>query len=299
MKRVLIVHDISCYGKNSTTVVLPILSAMQLVTTVLPTALLSTHTGPAFQNYTYLDLTAEMAKIVSHWQNMQIKFDSIYIGYLGSIKQIAFLEQVIPDLLTSDGKFFLDPVMADDGTFYPGFDRQYAQRLLSLCEMADVLLPNQTEASLLYDLPYVEGIITEDLLLTYREKINALKPTDFVLTGAGYNGKDLTGAYYYDAKNNDYGLWQAPFVGGRYHGTGDIFASVIVGLMTHGMVLKEATHFAVNILPEILRCSLHNPNIVREGLSIEPFLGQLSKFVMEFLKEKKNDNQGEMDYNKG
>lgn len=285
MKNVLIVHDISCYGKNSTTAVLPIISAMQLVGTLLPTALLSTHTGPGFEDYTFLDLSSEMVKIVGHWQQMGLRFDSIYVGYLGSSEQIDFLQDVIPQLLTSNGQFFLDPVMADDGEFYANFDQSYAEKMRNLCQQADVLIPNQTEASFLYHEPYQEGLLPLAALSRLQQKINTPEPTSFVLTGAGYDGQGLTGAYYWDQTTQQGGLCQAPFVGGRFHGTGDIFASILVGLMTNGWPLAEATRQAVTWVSKILSLSIDNPKIVREGLQFERVLGDLAQLVRQGREE--------------
>ena len=112
MKNILIIHDTSSFGKCSTTVALPILSSMHLQGTILPTALLSTHTGPGFEGFTFLDLTDEMEKIVDHWHSFGLKFDAAYVGYLGSVRQIKFLEEELPKLLKDDAKFYLDPVMA-------------------------------------------------------------------------------------------------------------------------------------------------------------------------------------------
>ena len=112
MRNVLLVHDISCYGKCSSTVALPLLSMMGVSGTLLPTSLLSTHTGSGFEGFTFLDLSGEMKKIVAHWKRLGLQFDAAYVGYLGSSDQIDFLIQELPSLLKPGAKFYLDPVMA-------------------------------------------------------------------------------------------------------------------------------------------------------------------------------------------
>ncbi|MDK6805213.1 pyridoxamine kinase [Aerococcus sp. UMB7834] len=279
MKKVLIVHDISCYGKCSTTVALPILSSMELTGTILPTALLSTHTGPGFENYTYLDLSQEMPKIVKNWQTYGLKFDAVYVGYLGNIQQIDFLLETLPDLLTEGGKFYLDPVMADDGAFYPGFDQAYADKMRSLCDIADLIMPNQTEASLIYGLPYQEGLVEDELFQQFVHACNQVKKTSLVLTGAGYDGEGQTGAHYYDADKDEEGLKQSDFIGRKLHGTGDIFGSILVGALVNGFSLADASALAVSKVSQALARSIDEPDVDREGLAFETLLGDLSAMV--------------------
>ncbi|MDK7802181.1 bifunctional hydroxymethylpyrimidine kinase/phosphomethylpyrimidine kinase [Aerococcus urinae] len=287
MKNILIVHDISCYGKCSSTVALPILAMMELAGTLLPTSLLSTHTGPGFEGYTYLDLSDEMAKIVDHWQSFGLTFDAVYVGYLGSIEQIDFLIEKLPQLIKSGGKIYLDPVMADQGKFYPGFDEAYAKAMRKLCDIADVIMPNQTEAAFIYDFPYQEGLVGYQSAKDLAALINrdSDQPTSLVLTGVGYDGDQQTGAYYYDAENKIDGLIQADFVGGLFHGTGDIFASIFVGARENGASLKASTALAVETLPKILQASIDNPNIHQDGLDFEKACSDLNRFVYE-LKNK-------------
>lgn len=283
MKKVLIVHDISCYGKCSTTVALPIISSMALSGVLLPTALLSTHTA-GFEGYTCLDLSAEMPKIVDHWRSFGLKFDAVYVGYLGSVQQIHYLKTVIPELLTADGTFYLDPVMADNGAFYPAFDAQYAREMRALCEIADVIMPNQTEASFLYDLPYqegVKGLEQVDTLLAEAKK----NQQSFILTGAGADGEGHTGAYYYDHKSGAHALLQDRLVGGSFHGTGDIFGSIAVGAHVNGASLEAATQLSVSTLPKMIAASQDNPNVLKDGLDFEVALGDLATFVQQLKQE--------------
>lgn len=239
---------------------------------------LSTHTA-GFEDYTFLNLNDEMKKIVAHWQSLDLKFDAAYVGYLGSIDQIEYLNKTIPQLLTEDGKFYLDPVMADNGEFYPAFDAEYAKAMRTLCETADVIMPNQTEASFIYGIPYTEGEAGLDNVDALIEEINQTSKTSLILTGSGKDDGGQTGAFYYDADTDARGVIKDRLVGGSFHGTGDIFGSIAVGAHVNGASLEDATALAVHTLPQMIENSLDNPNMMRDGLDFEKSLGDLSQFV--------------------
>lgn len=280
MQKVLIVHDISCYGKCSTTVALPILSAMELTGTLLPTALLSTHTGPGFENFTFLDLTQEMRKIVDHWISIDLKFQAIYIGYLGNVEQIHFLQEVCPHILAEGGKVYLDPVMADNGKFYHGFDQTYADEMIHLARLADVVMPNLTEAAFIYGTPYQAGKLSSEFLTKVADTIQADTDASIVLTGAGIDeAAGLTGTYFRDSQSGTSGLAQAKLISGSFHGTGDIFGSILVGSLMQGASLETATTYATEMLPIMLETSLNNPNIIQDGLDFERYSGELNQFA--------------------
>ena len=146
--RVLAINDISCVGKCSLTVALPVLSACGVTCDILPTALLSTHTG-GFTGYTFLGLDGEMQKICDHWETLGLRYDLICSGYLGSRAQIDFVKGVKRRFLKEDGIFVVDPVLGDNFTFYKGFDEAFAEQMRSLCAEADYIVPNETESYLL------------------------------------------------------------------------------------------------------------------------------------------------------
>ena len=146
MKRVVSIQDISCLGKCSLTVALPIISAMGVETCVVPTAVLSTHTG-GFSGFTFHDLTQEVAPIADHWAKEGISFDAIYTGYLGSFEQIHLVSQFFDRFGGQDTLIYVDPAMADNGVLYTGFTPEFAKEMGTLCGKADVIVPNLTEAS--------------------------------------------------------------------------------------------------------------------------------------------------------
>ena len=170
--RVLAVNDVSCIGKCSLTIALPVISACGVTCDVLPTALLSTHTG-GFDGYAFHDLTGEIPKILAHWKSLGVKFDFIYSGYLGSVEQIDTVTYIKKEFLAEGGKFIVDPVMGDGGKLYDRFDKNFVDKMRELCRSADFILPNLTEACFLADLPYpFTGHVDGYALLEKLRKIN-------------------------------------------------------------------------------------------------------------------------------
>lgn len=146
MKRIVTIQDVSCVGKCSLTVALPIISAMGVETAIIPTAVLSTHT--MFKGFTFRDLTSDIEPIMEHWKKEGFKFDAIYTGYLGSFEQIELMHRLIKEFRGPDTKVIVDPCMADNGKLYPGFTPEFAKAMAGLCAEADIIVPNLTEASL-------------------------------------------------------------------------------------------------------------------------------------------------------
>ena len=198
MKRILTIQDISCLGKCSITVALPVISAMGVETVILPTAVLSTHT--MFQNFTVKDLTDQLLPITDHWKRENVHFDAIYTGYLGSAEEIDIVRRIFREFGGEDTLIFVDPVMADNGKLYPAFDESYAALNAGLCAEADLIVPNITEACFMtgteYRETYEEAYI-RDLLM----KLSALGARIAVLTGVSLSpGK--TGVMGYDRERD-------------------------------------------------------------------------------------------------
>ena len=156
MKRIVSIQDISCFGKCSLTVALPIISAMGIEACPVPTAVLSTHTG-GFTGYTYRDLTNDIPSIADHWKSLDLKFDAVATGYLGSFEQIKIVSDFFDKFKTDDNLIIVDPVMGDKGHFYAGFTEDFALEMKKLCSKADVIVPNLTEAAQLLDEDYIDG----------------------------------------------------------------------------------------------------------------------------------------------
>ena len=242
MKRVVTIQDISCVGKCSLTVALPIISAMGIETAVIPTAVLSTHT--AFKNFTYRDLTNDLPKIAKHWKQEKFDFDGIYTGYLGSIEQIDMLKEFFKQFKTSENFIFIDPVMADNGKLYAGFDTNFVKEMKKLCKTADIIVPNITEASYMLEKEYKENYSEEEIKHMLIELSN-LGPKYVVLTGVSFKDNEL-GVMSYNKETNKFFTYFKEKVPAKYHGTGDIFASTLVGAITNNNTIEEGLKIAVD-----------------------------------------------------
>lgn len=245
-KRILTIQDISCVGQCSLTVALPILSACGVETGILPSAVLSTHTG-GFTGYTFRDLTEDIPAIAAHWKKEGIRFDAFYTGYLGSARQIAYVKEIFGTLGKPGAIAIVDPAMADFGRLYTGFDEGFVAEMTSLCAAADVILPNLTEACLMTGTPYREEVdeVFIDALL---QKLAALGAKTVILTGIGFR-PDETGVMVYSGGKKQHYVHQR--IARGCHGTGDVFASAFTGAVLRGRDYYDAARIAADFT---LRC---------------------------------------------
>jgi len=228
-KKILTIQDISCVGQCSLTVALPILSACGLETCILPSAVLSTHTG-GFSGFTFRDLTDDMPNIQKHWQKENIKFRAIYTGYLGSIKQVGYVEDILNTMGTDDCVRIVDPAMADNGKLYSIFNDEYVAAMRTLCASADILIPNITEACFLSGVAYRESY-DESYVRELIEKLLKLGTKTVVLTGVSY-APDKTGVAVWE--NGSLRYYEHDKLSKGCHGTGDIYASAFTGALMNG-----------------------------------------------------------------
>ena len=272
--RVAAVHDLSGFGRCSLTVAIPILSAMGVQCCPLPTAFLSTHTGD-FEGYTFLDLTDEMEKAAAHWKSLDLKFQSVYSGFLGSEHQIEVVEQFIRDFRGKDTIIVVDPVMGDQGIVYKTYTPAMCEGMKRLAASADVITPNLTEAALLLDIPYTEMPTDEEGLRNIVARLSLEGQRSVVLTGFSSH-PDLTGALCYDAVSEETSAVQVERVNREFYGTGDVFTSVLTGALVKGSPLKDAASQAVGFVLECARLTAQNQLPLREGVDFEPLLGLLT-----------------------
>ncbi len=271
MKRILTIQDISCLGKCSITVALPVLSAMGIETVILPTAVLSTHT--MFQNFTVKDLTDQLRPITAHWKQEGITFDAIYTGYLGSAEEIEIAKEIFDGFRTPDTLVFVDPVMADNGKLYPAFDLEYAKLNASLCAQADIIVPNITEACFMTETEYRETY-DRDYITGLLEKLSALGPRISLVTGVSLS-EGKTGAMGYDRESGEYLIYQNDRVDAAYHGTGDLFSSACIGAVLRGRTLLDAVRIAADYTADTIRTTLENPKKPWYGVDFEATLPDL------------------------
>jgi len=277
------VHDISGFGKCSLTVVLPVLSACGVEASALPTAVLSTHTG-GFTGFTYRDLTDDLLPIARHWKSVGAGFGSVYTGFLGSGKQIGMVEEIIAMFRTPQTLVLVDPVMGDDGKLYSTYTPEMADGMARLCRGADAVAPNMTEASHILGIPYHPGPYTEGFLREVLQGLCALGPTMAVLTGACLDDKQL-GAACYDARTGEMHLSLKERVPGYFHGTGDLFASALLGGLLCGMALPQACGVAVEFVHRTIVTTAQSGADRRFGPKFEGHLPWLSQVMAEASKK--------------
>ena len=271
MKRIVTLQDISCIGKCALTVALPVISAMGVETAVIPTALLSAHS--VFPDFTFTDLTNQIDPISRHWKSQNLKFDAIYTGYLGSIPQIEVVSRFFDDFKTKDNFIFVDPAMADQGRLYSGFDMEFARTMTKLCEKADIIDPNITEACFMTGMEYREEY-DERYVRKLMNRLGDLGAKTVVLTGVSLEpGK--TGVVGMDMESGKTYHYFHPHFKGQFHGTGDIFSSSVVGALINGRSLDESLRIAANFTYECIRQTAMDESSNWYGVSFERALPYL------------------------
>ena len=269
--RIAAIHDLSCFGRCSLTIALPVLSAMGCQCCPLPTALLSAHTG--ISGFTFLDTTDEMRRISAHWSQLSLHFQAIYTGFLGSAPQINLVEDFLRRFHAPDTLLVMDPVMGDHGTPYKTCTPALRQGLRELVAQADVITPNLTEAAILLDIPYHESQTADASELVRTLSLQGQRSV--VLTGyAAAPGQ--VGALCYDRDTRQVEAVQTARVPQDFPGTGDLFASVLTGALTRGAPLLQAARTAVDFVGSCVARSVAEGAGEAEGVDFEPLLRQLT-----------------------
>ncbi len=278
MKRILTVQDISCFGKCSITIALPLLSAMGIETTILPTAVLSTHT--MFKGFTFKDLSDQLRPIADHWKKEGISFDAIYTGYLGTEEEIDTVTDIVNSFRGDETMVIIDPVMGDNGKLYSAITESYSKKNASLCALADVCVPNITEAACFTGMPYRteydESYIREMLL-----KLSEMGTAVPVITGVSLSEGKI-GAMGYDTAAKEFFSYQNERVPASFHGTGDVFSSVLAGAFVLGMsraeTIKTASDFTALTIQETIKTG-EDP---KYGVSFEKAIPALVRMVSRY-----------------
>lgn len=269
--RIAAIHDLSCFGRCSLTIALPVLSAMGCQCCPLPTALLSAHTG--FPGNTFLDLAAEMGRIAEHWAAMDLQFDAIYSGFLGSADQVDTVARFFDTFKKSDTAVIVDPVMGDHGTAYRTCTPELCRGMRVLAENSDVITPNLTEAALLLDRPYEEIRQSDAYEVVRRLSLGGRRSV--VLTG--YSSESgQTGALCFDRDSGEIKAVQTPREPQDFSGTGDLFASVLAGGVARGVPLFQAAQAAADFVRDCIARTLAEGLTEQDGVDFEPLLGQLT-----------------------
>ncbi len=273
-EKLLISQDLSCLGQVSLSVALPILGACGYQPDVLPTAILSTHTG-GFGDNTFLSLNSEMNKIIAHWQKQNIYFENLYLGYLGK-GAIDFWLQHISNFKNS--RILFDPAMADEGKLYRGLDADYVTKMRMLANFVTILTPNLTEACLLLDKKYRNFSINEikELSLELKKKFNL---NEVLITGISMQDKiKIVGVSSRDKTfviENDK-------VERSFFGTGDMFASSLLAAILAGYSLKESSQIAATFVKMAIKAT----DLTQDKRLGPNYAGALS-WLMKKVEEKK------------
>lgn len=276
MKRIATIQDISCFGKCSITVSLPVISAMGVECAIVPTTVLSTHTA-GFTGYTVRDISDELLPIAKHWQKEGIALDTLYTGYLANNEQIDLTKKFIELTKSNDTLIFVDPAMADHGKLYPGFSADFPKKMLELVKCADVVCPNITEACLLLDKPFKnEGEYDESYIKDLVDGFLKLGIEKVVITGVKY-GDGRHGALAYDKNIGEYLYLFGDNYNVAFHGTGDIFSSVLCGALTKGEDVYTATQKAVDFTIACIAQTLPDKENHPYGVKFEECLHLLTK----------------------
>ena len=277
LKRAAAIHDISGVGKCSLTVALPIISAAGVECAVMPTAVLSTHTG-GFEGFTFRDLTDDMKPIAEHWKKENIRFDAFYSGYLGSLSQIDIVRDIFEMFRTPETLVMVDPVMADNGKLYSLFTMEHVKGMAKLCGHADVIIPNRTEAAFMQEREYKDGAMTEQEVNELLYALAGLGAKQVALTGVYFGSGDLGAACYDKAAGRiDYVMDKR--IEGMYHGTGDVFGSFLLGALMRGRSLADAARIAVDYTCAAIRLTAADGTGPRMGVRFESVLPDYGKLL--------------------
>lgn len=272
--RVAAIHDLSGFGRSSLTVIMPILSTMGVQVCPLPTAVLSTHSG--FPDFHFRDLTDDMKPIVDHWKALDLAFDSVYSGYMGSVRQIDLVRDFIRDFKHPGQLIVVDPVLGDNGNLYSSFTPAMVHKMKDLVRDADVITPNLTEAALLLDEAYSESL-PETELKNWAMRLSEFGPGIVIITSAPVNEKrGKTSVIAYNRSDNRFWKVVCDYLPASYPGTGDAFASVITGSLLQGDSLPIAIDRAVQFISIAVRATFGYHYQSSGGILIEKVLSSLN-----------------------
>jgi pyridoxine kinase len=275
VKKVAAIHDLSGFGRTSLTVVMPILSTMSHQVCPMPTALLSTHTG-GFTGYSFIDLTDSMQSFADHWKSLGLDFDAIYSGFLGSPKQIDIISNFIDDMKKDYTLTVVDPVLGDNGKLYDTMGPDMIVKMRELVKKADVITPNFTEAAFLLDEDY-DLNISEEKVKEWLKRLSDMGPEIAIITSVPQKGDDMTSVIAYNREDGRFWKVSCVYIPAHFPGTGDMFASVIVGSMLNGDSLPLALDRGVQFITAAIRASYGFVYPQREGVLLEK--------VLEYLKQ--------------
>ena len=278
--KVLTIQDISCTGRCSITVALPMLSACGFNTSVVPTSVLSTHTG-GFDGYHHRDLTGDMDEILNHWKTLNLKFDAIYVGFLANEGQVDNCIKFIEELKGPHTVVFVDPAMADEGELYSLLSPDFPNAMRRLVKYADLICPNMTEAYMLLGEEYSEGPYTNEEIEAMASMLAEISDADVVITGVE-NFEGGTGAASFDHRSKAFHTYKSKKIPGVYYGTGDVFMCTLIGGMLNAMSMEYSIEIACEFVVDCIERTSALDSDYRYGVDFErgiPLLLHLLKIT--------------------
>ena len=282
MTKVIVANDLVGLGKVAMTSSLPIMSACQTEVLPLPTVLLSSHTGD-FNNIYVRDLTDDLKGFCKQWEYLDFKVDGLVSGYFKSEEELKLVGQLARD---KEIPLFVDPIMADNGRLYQGFDRNYVEAMKDFCQQADVIIPNLTEAALLTDTPYLEAgsydkVTVEKLL----RDLTKLGPQKVIVTGISFE-TDKIGLAYFDKETNETVFRMQKRYGNHFYGSGDLLTAILSAGYFYNLDLLKVCDLALDVMERVLSSTLSDGRLLKYGLCYEPHIGLLFSGFNALLEEK-------------
>lgn len=270
-RRCAVVNDFSGFGRCSVSVALPVISAMGICCSCVPTAILSNHTG--YPDYFFDSYTDKMSDFLAQWKKLSLKFDTIYSGFLGCEKQIDIVSGFINDFLDKDGIVLVDPVMGDGGKIYTTYTEQMCKKMQRLASLADIITPNITEACILLGREYLGEEISDEKAHELLCDLNMDGRRSVLITGI-ISGESIKTAVF-DSKTGESKIISNNRTNISYPGTGDLFASVLCGGVTNGMPLFESAQLATSFIEKASSYTSGFKTDINDGIAFEPFISSL------------------------
>ncbi len=273
-QKIAIINDFTGFGRCSIAAQLPIISALGIQGCPVPTAIFSDHTG--FESFYSVDFTAHMNRYIDEWKKLNLRFEGIVSGFLGSETQIEIVKHFLEYFRKDDTCVLIDPVMGDYGKLYPSYSPQLAAKMHELIPYADILTPNLTEACILTETPYREEMSDSELeALCHKLSMydgSTRGPRKIVISGL--NKEDYLGNFVYE-EGMTAKLLLTPRVGKNRSGTGDVFSSIIAADSVRGVAFGDAVHHAATFIAECLKASLQMDLPLTDGLCFEEHLCEI------------------------
>ena len=273
-KNILIINDMPGYGKVALAAMLPILSNLGHSVYNLPTALVSNTLD--YGTFTILDTTDYMVKAIEAWEKLGFQFDCITTGFLASAAQVGIIRNFIASQKKEGLLVMTDPIMGDDGKLYNGVNEETIENMRRLIGVADVIVPNLTEAKFLAGLYEGQEALNRDQAREVLDALRAFGPRSVVIT-SGVSAEDGSHMVWgYDGTTGEYFNIPFRFIKVHFPGTGDMFSAVLVGELLKGTALQSAVKKAMDALERMI--FLEQDEIEKnKGIRVEKYLSILKE----------------------